>query len=173
MRAEGVMSRGPALRVAEFERRIRCAVWGTAVNMALAGWTMAPWIDVSGTPHVLWEFGTLDVVSRPSRLLPLLMMTTLLLGVAASAAATRALSCAAWLVGCISVVSTFAFSFEPGERKYEVTYGTVYAFYLSLAFVVVFFCMWRSAKGSPAPEKVAEWTDPSFGTVDERQRHRR
>ncbi|MFB4305910.1 hypothetical protein [Actinomadura sp. GTD37] len=102
---------------------------------------MAPWIDVSGTPHVLWELGAMDVVGVPGRLLPLLMMITLLLGVAASAAATRVISCVTWLVGCITVVSTFAFSFEPGDQKYDLMYGNGYAFYLSVAFVVVFFCV--------------------------------
>lgn len=168
MHAEAVVSRGPALGVAEFERRIRCAVWGTAVTMALAGWTMAPWIAVDDTPHVLWELGGMDVVSGPARLLPVLLMVTLLLGVAASAAATRVISCVTWLVGCVTVVSTFAFSFDPGER-YDVIYGTGYAFYLSVAFVVVFFCMWRSAKRTPGPEKTARWMDPAFGTVDERR----
>jgi hypothetical protein len=163
------MSRGPALGVAEFERRIRCAVWGTAVTMALTGWTMAPWVDASGTSYVLWELAAVPEVDGPGRALPLLMMVTLLLGVAASAAATRSLSLAAWLVGCVTVVSTFAFSFDPGD-KYDLGYGAHYAVTLSLAYVVVFLCVWRSAKGKPPPEKVARWMDPSFGTVDERGR---
>ncbi|MER7543687.1 hypothetical protein [Actinomadura sp.] len=141
-----------------------------AVTMALTGWTMAPWVEVDDTPHVLWELGAMEAVSAPSRWLPLLMMTTLLLGVAASAAATRVLSCVTWLVGCVTVVSTLAFSFEPGGAEYELMYGAAYAFYLSVAFVVVFFWVWRSAKGGPEPEKVAQWMDPSFGTVDYRRR---
>ncbi|NVI89439.1 hypothetical protein [Actinomadura sp. BRA 177] len=77
-----------------------------------------------------------------------------------------------WLVGCVTAVSPFAFSFDPGE-KHDLGYGAIYAVTLSVAFVVVFFCVWRSAKGKPAPEKVAEWMDPSFGTVDERRFRRR
>jgi len=163
------MSRGPALGVAEFERRIRCAVWGIAVTMGLTGWTMAPWVDVSDTSYVLWELAAVPEVDGLGRGLPLLMMVTLLLGVAASAAATRVLSCVTWLVGCVTAVSTFAFSFDPDPGdKYDLGYGAHYAVTLSLAYVVVFFCMWRSAKGKPPPEKVARWMDPSFGTVDER-----
>lgn len=30
--------------------------------------------------------------------------------------------------------------------------------------------VWRSAKGGAEPEKVAQWMDPSFGTVDYRRR---
>lgn len=167
MHTEAGVSRGPALGVAEFERRIRCAVWGMAVTMALTGWTMAPWIDVRGTTYVLWELALAPEVDGPGRWLPLLMMVTLLLGVAASAAATRVLSCVTWLVGCVTVISTFAFSFDPGE-KYDLGYGAIYAVTLSVAFVVVFFCVWRSAKHRPSPEKVAKWMDPSFGTVDKR-----
>ncbi len=165
------MSRGPALGAAEFERRIRCAVWGMAVTMALTGWTMAPWIEVSGTPHVLWELAAVEVIDGPARALPALLMVTLLLGVAASAAATRGVACAAWLVGLVATVSTFAFSFDPGE-KYDIGYGANYAVTLSAAYVVVFFCVWRSAKRKPSPEKVAEWMDPSFGTVGRQYRRR-
>ncbi|MFF4242146.1 hypothetical protein ACFYYL_40295 [Actinomadura geliboluensis] len=142
-----------------------------AVTMALTGWTMAPWIDVDGTPHVLWQLAAVEVIDGPAMLLPALLMVTLFLGVATSAAATRGMACAAWLVGLVATISTLAFSLDPGE-KYDIEYGANYAVTLSAAYVVVFFRVWRSAKQGPSPEKVAEWMAPSFGTVDRHYRRR-
>ncbi|TDC81583.1 hypothetical protein [Actinomadura sp. 7K507] len=175
MHAEAMMSEERAISVVEFDRRMQCAVWGLAVTMALSGWSAAPWVVEDDESYVLWELGYVEELGLFGALLSSLMTVTLVLGVAASAAASRPVARAAWIAGLATALTTFAFMSDGFGLK--TGYGADYAPTIAGAFTVVFFVVsWsatdprRSAKPSKTTKisRWPKWTDPSFGAWADR-----
>ncbi|WP_165975991.1 hypothetical protein [Actinomadura rubrisoli] len=95
------------------------------------------------------------------------MMITLILGVAASSAGTRAVARAAWVSGLVNAVVICGFISGPGEDV-DVRYGAGYGQLIAFVFVVVFFCVAHTASDERPTGRDAQWLEPSFGTVDRR-----
>ncbi|XRQ05761.1 hypothetical protein ACN3XK_55875 [Actinomadura welshii] len=173
------MSNEPAVGVVEFNRRIQCAVWGLAVTMALSGWSVVPWVVVDDRPYVLWEFAVMVRLGWLPALVPTVMSVTIVLGAAASAAASRPVARAAWVAGLVTALLCFCFVFDIGY-EHEVGDGPYYASAIAVVFAVVFMLISRSAPHPPPVaylprtvvpsqiDRVSEWMDPSFGTIDKR-----
>ncbi|MFD0685439.1 hypothetical protein [Actinomadura fibrosa] len=174
------MSEKPVfVEAVEFNRRIQCAVWGLAVTMALCAWTTAPWFERGGETGVLWDATGRQGLSWAGRSLPAIMMVTLVLGVAAAAAASRAVARGAWICGVVNFALISVFTSGPGDG-FDTRYGAGYGWLIALTYVVVFLCVAHTAPptrrvkpvgrlGRPSnPRRAVGWMDRSFGTVDKR-----
>jgi hypothetical protein len=156
----------------EFNRRVQCAVWGLAVTMALTAWTIAPWVVHEDRSLPLWAVPGLSGLDYMGMALPVVMSVTLILGVAASAAASRPVAYSAATVGAVTFVLSAAFTDESAEAI-SLRYGVGGTRLMSCVFVVVFICIGRSARERRGKGRSAAWMDASFGTIDKRYFWRR
>ncbi|WP_131739778.1 hypothetical protein [Actinomadura roseirufa] len=157
----------PPVDAVEFDRRVQSAVWGLAVTLGLFGWTTAPWLERNGKPHPLWDSPALAGTDVFGTVLSLSTMLTLVLGVAASAAASRQVAIAAVVSGAVDAVLIVMLIEAPGD-DFKAGYGARYGLLLVVAYVVVFACVAWAARRPPQNARTRQWMDRSFGTVDRR-----
>lgn len=148
----------------EVNRRIQCAVWGLAVTTALGAWTAVPWAAEAGEFVSLWSVPEVEGVNHFGKSLPVAVTIMLVLGVAASAAASRVVALAASVAGVVALFLSVAVN-SGGAGIIDVGYGANYGRYLLATFAVVFACVALSAQRPKGERRSMTWTEASVRRI--------
>jgi hypothetical protein len=154
----------------ELTRRLQTAVWGLATTLALFACSLVPWITDNDETYALWQFGLPDMPSQgTARWASLGFMITIVLGVNASANATRRLARITALAASATAFADVLLLVQlSDDSSASAAYGCALALILTIAATVLFSLAasrapWKPGRKEPRG-RPAVWMDKSFGT---------